>query len=543
MVKISSNKQVFPEIFYDEKSSKFKYSDSTINNDLNLGTADDFLKMLNNLNVCEFIHGDEGILTNYNDCWSDLQFFTRKNEYTLIHNSSDNLYLPFLLDEDGNRFILPTTFFKVELEYIDSVAATLRFANLQESFLNINLDNFNLNEGDTLVIVYKNGIVEVYVNNNLLKTYTFLLIENKGYLTWRLPNNSSVSYKNFRIYKNDLMLAQIFQENMNIKNHYPKLLSEIKEFKDEFDDFKKITNNRLESANFLFNNIYLDYQLSPNELLNNVQGLSIELLSFVDNVCKKHNLSWWLDYGTLIGAIRHENFIPWDDDIDIGMMRSEYNKFNKVLLEEIKNNNLEDFIKVSYRKRKFNGQRITSFIQIFILHKPENSKYNTIFAGVDIFPYDYIVDYDEENIEDVYQESKNCFYTQVTAGNDLNSLYMGLDYNQALKEYYKKLNLSFESGDIIPGVEGSCGLINLYDVFIIKKEDLFPLKQNKYANKIFPVPNNYDAYLKAIYGNYMTIPLDIRTHGRIDNFRQISNVNELFTKDINRLKLINSKFK
>ena len=69
--------------------------------------------------------------------------------------------------------------------------------------------------------------------------------------------------------------------------------------------------------------------------LRNVQLLYIELLRFVDNVCKKHDIDYWLEGGTLIGAVRHGGFIPWDDDIDLSIMRKDYEKLIKILPEEI----------------------------------------------------------------------------------------------------------------------------------------------------------------------------------------------------------------
>ena len=51
------------------------------------------------------------------------------------------------------------------------------------------------------------------------------------------------------------------------------------------------------------------------------------LLQSFDTVCKKHDIDYWLEYGTLLGAIRHQGFIPWDTDTDVGMLRSDYALF------------------------------------------------------------------------------------------------------------------------------------------------------------------------------------------------------------------------
>ena len=69
--------------------------------------------------------------------------------------------------------------------------------------------------------------------------------------------------------------------------------------------------------------------------LRNHQLRMLEMLKYIDGVCKKHNISYWLSSGTLLGAVRHGGFIPWDDDLDIEMLRKDYLKLVKVLGREI----------------------------------------------------------------------------------------------------------------------------------------------------------------------------------------------------------------
>ena len=61
--------------------------------------------------------------------------------------------------------------------------------------------------------------------------------------------------------------------------------------------------------------------------IDDVKGLSLQILQKVDDFCRKHSISYSLAYGTLLGAVRHQGFIPWDDDVDIMMLRSDYDKF------------------------------------------------------------------------------------------------------------------------------------------------------------------------------------------------------------------------
>ncbi len=66
----------------------------------------------------------------------------------------------------------------------------------------------------------------------------------------------------------------------------------------------------------------------------------LEMLKYIDSICKKNNIKYWLSSGTCLGAVRHCGFIPWDDDVDIELMEDDYNK----LIELLRNNKSEDFV-------------------------------------------------------------------------------------------------------------------------------------------------------------------------------------------------------
>ena len=77
-----------------------------------------------------------------------------------------------------------------------------------------------------------------------------------------------------------------------------------------------------------------EYKLSSEEL-RKLQRIELEMLIEVDRICRKHNIQYSLDGGTLLGAVRHKGFIPWDDDIDVIMLRKEYAKFRRVCKKEL----------------------------------------------------------------------------------------------------------------------------------------------------------------------------------------------------------------
>ena len=83
---------------------------------------------------------------------------------------------------------------------------------------------------------------------------------------------------------------------------------------------------------FIKEEVRCDFFVS--EKRKKVWYVELELLRKFDEVCKKYNLTYFVEYGTLLGAVRHNGFIPWDDDIDIIMFRDEYTKFQEIAASE-----------------------------------------------------------------------------------------------------------------------------------------------------------------------------------------------------------------
>lgn len=320
-----------------------------------------------------------------------------------------------------------------------------------------------------------------------------------------------------------------------------------KKYSKKLKELDKKYNNRLrnqrriiDSYNSLFNTILLDYELTPKPLLKSSFALNQELLDFVDNVCSKHGLEYWIDYGNLLGAVRHGGFIPWDDDMDIGMMRKDYNEFLNVFEDELKEHGLEDDIFFNV-KRYYNGVRTHIDIFAKIIYNPGDDIGKTMiyhsdkvmFAGLDIFPYDFLTE-KTDDIEDRFQNIKPELYTDI---------YNGKDYDFIIEKYYDALNLSFDKQKhFIPGFEGTWGG-SMYDFEIIDSDKVFPLASISFEGKDYPCPNDFRYYLQAIYGDdYLEIPPVVRHHGRQKGLRKIEDVEVRYEDYINKLKDANDNF-
>ena len=72
-----------------------------------------------------------------------------------------------------------------------------------------------------------------------------------------------------------------------------------------------------------------------SEQLKQLQKVEFEILEVISEICDKHNITWWLEGGSALGAMRHQGFIPWDDDVDLGMLYEDYVRFLEIAPQEL----------------------------------------------------------------------------------------------------------------------------------------------------------------------------------------------------------------
>lgn len=137
-------------------------------------------------------------------------------------------------------------------------------------------------------------------------------------------------------------------------------------------------------------------------MIKRAWAAQLEILSWIDKVCEGYNIEYFADWGTLLGAIRHGGFIPWDDDLDIGMKRMDYERFLKIAPTELPEG--WSFAREAERKATFS--RVTNATS-YPLEGEKLIQFHGFpyMAGIDIFPIDYVpLDKgEEETLLDLYR--------------------------------------------------------------------------------------------------------------------------------------------
>lgn len=243
--------------------------------------------------------------------------------------------------------------------------------------------------------------------------------------------------------------------------------------------------------------------------LRRMQLRMLDLLAFIDKICKKYGLTYWLSSGTLLGAARHGGFIPWDDDVDVCMPIKDARKLKKIMGNKI----FDGHIILQNHKTDWNYLQCgwmtirdikTEYIQNSYIHNA--LKYKGL--QVDIFEVESGLTYLLKSIPNqwnkylIYKPAQNCGGSKImrTFAN-INSRILNMVINPTLR-LFKRGNLIYDYA--------------LGNPFRMRQDKnlIFPLRKISFENIMFNCPNDISRYLANVYGEWETIPSEdkIRTH-------------------------------
>ncbi|PSU85483.1 LicD family protein [Photobacterium kishitanii] len=240
------------------------------------------------------------------------------------------------------------------------------------------------------------------------------------------------------------------------------------------------------------------------------------MLLDIDNVCKRNKIEYWLDAGTLLGAIRHKGFIPWDDDIDICMTRDNFNKFLLIANSELSK---EHFLQTASSDPKYFKRTIPCKVRLNNTNIIEKDDY---LAGVhdlgfhsglfiDVVPvdrYSY-----NTNIRTLQRLFSKVFYIKTIScyknqPNKLKLFFTKISYciPWNILDYIKDKLIKEQNSNINNKLMGY-GLEVPNNKWFYDYDSVFPLSNVNFEGYNFPAPNNAFDYLEKKYGNdYMDIP-------------------------------------
>ena len=245
-----------------------------------------------------------------------------------------------------------------------------------------------------------------------------------------------------------------------------------------------------------------------NELsIESIKDLEFNILKYIDSVCNENNIKYYLAYGTLLGAIRHKGFIPWDDDIDIVMPRDDYDRFLKILHQspDTRYKLLEPGVNGYYYEFSKVSDSHTKVKQIYV---------DDIDMGlwVDVFPLD--------GVRNNWIRNKCLYFLHRCR---VASVYANLPQSNPLLRpiiyvFWKVCRLIgwkfFLEKQLVRSIEykyTETGYVG-FKTSGMKKAEILPVEwfsdsvPVEFEGQYFPAPKEYGKYLEALYGDYMTLP-------------------------------------
>lgn len=260
--------------------------------------------------------------------------------------------------------------------------------------------------------------------------------------------------------------------------------------------------------------------------LKDLHNVMLIITDEIDRICRKHNIKYSMYGGTLIGAVRHGGFIPWDDDFDIAMLRSEYERFIQICYKELDDrfnvisiDNTEDygynFIKITLRGTKVLQSKYSKlkdkfseiWVDVFPMDNVPRNRFRKMIHQIKNYVYIKLLEERFDGIsEDEQRKTKILAYRMMGLVNSIVP-------SSLLKNRLKRNSIRYANDcvDYVTSLSSCYG----YD-----KETLPRAVFDEYIEMVFEgrkyfAVSNYDLWLSNVFGDYMQLPPKEKriTHG------------------------------
>lgn len=248
--------------------------------------------------------------------------------------------------------------------------------------------------------------------------------------------------------------------------------------------------------------------------VHDVQMVLLEMLKDIDKICQKHDIPYFLVGGSCLGAVRHEGFIPWDDDADIGMLYEDYLRFLDVVKTELDTENY--YFQTFDTHKEYNV-----FIPAMKFRKRGTyvKEANTLLRNrckdgdglfIDVFIIDYI---DERKWVDVLCRVKATLYLVVVTlieNLGINPYRLKKRFVRFVRRYSNK---SRERGSSLIGFDLSWVFNSPFHPVVYKKDDIYPLQYHTFVDTQLPIPRVPKSLLDVeVSVNHMSYPPEKMQH-------------------------------
>ena len=246
-----------------------------------------------------------------------------------------------------------------------------------------------------------------------------------------------------------------------------------------------------------------DFGFVPSEGVKELWGVEMDLARKLKEVCEKHGLTYWMSDGTLLGAVRHKGFIPWDDDMDFTMPRKDYDKLLKVAKEEFQ---YPYFLQTTYSDPYyFSGYAQLRRSDTTAMPLYEVTGRHNAGVFIDIFVLDGWV---ENPVLRFLHRTVNIMIRKPMRR------YKGrYGSNRICIALFRFLEAWFR---MVKGTKHAGAIAYKYRHRMRMDKDIFAGSvMMEYAGEMFPVPIGWKKYLETMYGDYMTPVRGAAAHGEL----------------------------